>query len=248
MNDKYVNDMDWGSNGVNLSALNNYRKYQFDLISSHLGESILEVGSGDRSFTDQIVKNHPSFERLLSIEPSSTLFNLYKDRVISNSNVSFKSIDLFDLDPAEFGQFDTIVMVHVLEHIEDDYAALEYLHSLLKPNGKILIIVPSLQWLFSDHDVSLGHYRRYNKKMLLNLVNDSKYKIRKLWYQDPLGILGSLIYFKFKKIKIKSHKGELLMKKQGIFYEKYLIPFISRIERYITFPIGLSLTMVLEKK
>ena len=57
MSDLYVNDMDWSKNGNGFSSFNNYRRYQFNLISKYIGSKILEVGSGDRSFTDQILEN-----------------------------------------------------------------------------------------------------------------------------------------------------------------------------------------------
>ncbi len=71
--DRIVHDMDWGGNELKDFELSNYRKYQFDLIGKYIGKTILEVGSGDRGFTNQIVKNVPHIERLISIEPSQTI-------------------------------------------------------------------------------------------------------------------------------------------------------------------------------
>lgn len=64
---------------------------------------------------------------------------------------------------------DFIVMHDVLEHIEDDRAAVAAVHSLLKPGGVAVISVPAYQWLFGHHDVQLGHYRRYTRRSLLAL-------------------------------------------------------------------------------
>ena len=69
-----------------------------------------------------------------------------------------------------------------------------------------------------------------------------------MWHQDPIGVLGSLYFFKFKKTKLKSKEGLDLVKNQGFFYNKYIIPFEEFIEQYISFPIGLNLTAVLQKK
>ena len=55
--DNIVNDMDWGANELQDFELSNYREYQLDLIKKHIGKNILEIGSGDRSFTNKIVKN-----------------------------------------------------------------------------------------------------------------------------------------------------------------------------------------------
>lgn len=163
-NDKYVHGMDWGADELKYFELSNYRKYQFDLIKKYIGKNILEVGAGDRSFTKQIVNNIENIEHILSIEPSITLMEVYKDKYQLPDYCDFRSLDLFDLTPQENGLFDTIILVHVLEHVEHDKSALSHLYSLLAPGGKVLIEVPAMPSLYSEHDKSLGHYRRYNKK------------------------------------------------------------------------------------
>jgi 2-polyprenyl-3-methyl-5-hydroxy-6-metoxy-1,4-benzoquinol methylase len=248
--DEYVHEMDWGEGVDNPSEViwPNYRKYQYNLIKNCIGKNVLEVGSGDRGFTNQIVKNSNNLERLLSIEPSSRLLELYKDTYSFPKSVSFENLDLFDLSPEKHGKFDTIIMVHVLEHIEKDNSAIEHLYNMLSNNGYLLIIVPALQKLYSVHDKKLGHFRRYNKKQIKKIVNLEKYKLEKLWYQDFIGVLGSLYYFKLKRTKLKSEQGQQLISKQGLIYDKYIIPTQEKIERFIKLPLGLSLTCILKKK
>ena len=247
--DKYVHGMDWGSaDELRDFELSNYRKYQFDLIGEHVGNNIFEIGSGDRSFTNQIVKNKKNIKRIVSIEPSTTLMEKFKDKYKLPDYVKFESIDLFDVTPSSYGLFDTIILIHVLEHIEKDRDALTHLHSLLPPNGKILIEVPAMQSLFSKHDELLGHYRRYNKKNFRQMVDSNLYNIKKLWYQDSIGMAGSFIFFKMKKVSLKSSEGISLVNNQGKIYDKYLIPIEKFYEKFINLPFGLSLTGILEKK
>jgi 2-polyprenyl-3-methyl-5-hydroxy-6-metoxy-1,4-benzoquinol methylase len=247
--DKIVHGMDWGADEeLKDFELSNYRKYQYDLIGKYIGTNILEVGAGDRSFTNQIVKNCQGFERIVSIEPSETLFEFYRNKYKLPDNVIVTSDNLFDLTPETYGLFDTIIFIHVLEHVEKDREALDHMHNLLKPGGKILIEVPAMQSLFSVHDKMLGHYRRYNKKNFRAMINNDLYTIKKLWFQDAIGMIGSFIFFKMKKIKLKSDQGVNLVKKQGKIYDKYLIPIEKFYERFITLPFGLSITGILEKK
>jgi len=106
--DKYVHGMDWGAaNELHDFELSNYRKYQFDLIGKHIGNNILEIGSGDRSFTNQIVKNTINIERIVSIEPSSTLMEIYKEKYKLPDYVKVESVDLFDVTPSSYNLFDT---------------------------------------------------------------------------------------------------------------------------------------------
>jgi len=246
--DEYVHGMDWGVGELQSFELSNYRKYQFDLIGKHIGKNILEVGSGDRSFTNQIVKNAHGIDRIVSVEPSSTLMDAFKDKYKLPEYVTFEGLDLFDITPSSFGLFDTIILIHVLEHVINDRDALTHLHSLLAPGGKVLIEVPAMPSLFSPHDELVGHVRRYNKKNFRAMVDTSLYDLKDLWFQDEIGMIGSFIFFKIKKVKLKSEKGVNLVKNQGRFYDKYVIPFEKFYEKFIRFPFGLSLTGILQKK
>lgn len=247
MNDSYVNDMDWSKNGNGFSSFNNYRKYQYNLIHKFIGSRILEIGTGDRSFTDQILKNANHEYSLLSIEPSEVLYNLASNNNNFPSNFEFIKKDLFQMDSSYHQSFDTALLIHVLEHIEEDKAALDHIHHLLIKGGHLLIEVPAYQWLYSDHDISLGHYRRYDKKSLKNIVDFNKYQLIDIWHQDPIGILGSLYFFKFKRTRLKSLNGEVLLKNQGRFYNDHVIPFEGFLEKFIRFPVGLNLTLLLKK-
>jgi 2-polyprenyl-3-methyl-5-hydroxy-6-metoxy-1,4-benzoquinol methylase len=246
--DKYISGMDWNEGKFANNVLQNYRKYQYNLVGKYMGKAVLEVGSGDRGFTIEILRaKEKEIERLVSIEPSITLYEGHMDNFSFPANYKFSNTDLFDLKPGDYGKFDTAVFIHVLEHIEQDKKALDHTHTLLEDNGRVLIEVPALQFLFSVHDEMLGHYRRYNKKMLRSIIDPSKYKIEKIWYNDPIGVLGSWYFFKFKKIKLKSDEGKNLVSSQGGVYDKYIIPFEGAIEKFITFPFGLSLNAVLKK-
>ena len=246
--DNIVHGMDWGADELKDFELSNYRKYQYDLIGKHIGTNILEIGSGDRSFTNQIVKNRPNIERLIYIEPSPTLSELYKDKYKLPDYVKLTEDNLFDLTPNTYGLFDTIILIHVLEHIENDKEAVSHLHSLLKPGGKILIEVPAMPSLFSVHDKMLGHFRRYNKTNFRAMVDSNLFVTKKLWFQDAIGMMGSFVFFKLKKIELKSNEGVDLVKNQGKLYDKYLIPIEKFYEKFITLPFGLSITGILEKK
>lgn len=245
--DTYVHGMNW-TEKLKSYELSNYRKYQYDLIAKFIGNNILEVGGGDKRFTKEILKNCKNIKRLISIEPSTTLFNLHKNRFIFPKCMSFYKKDFFELNPKTYGSFDTILFIHVLEHLKDDKKAIDNAYKLLKSKGLILIEVPALPFLYSPHDKSIGHYRRYSKKNMLSLINKKKFKIIDIWFQDFIGLFGSLIYFKLKKIILNSNSGTNLVSKQGRFYDHYIVPSQKFIEKFIRPPIGLSLTVILQKR
>lgn len=71
-----------------------------------------------------------------------------------------------ELTGVDRAAYDLIAVLDVVEHIDDDVAALRAMAGCLKPGGKILITVPAHQWMWSAHDVVNHHHRRYSKKTL----------------------------------------------------------------------------------
>ncbi len=84
------------------------------------------------------------------------------------------------------GAYDLVAVLDVVEHIEDDVAALAAMKSLLKPGGKILIAVPAHQWMWSAHDVVNHHHRRYSKAGLTKAIGAAGLTPRKLTYFNSL--------------------------------------------------------------
>ncbi|MGH8011005.1 MAG: class I SAM-dependent methyltransferase [Candidatus Binataceae bacterium] len=82
-------------------------------------------------------------------------------------------------DRIPFGgrRFDLIVMTDVLEHLDDDTAALAALRPRLKPRGWLLLTVPAIRWLWSEHDVTHHHRRRYRAEELGARLKTAGYKI-----------------------------------------------------------------------
>ncbi len=67
--------------------------------------------------------------------------------------------------------FDLAVCLDVIEHLEDDRAALSELRRVLAPGGALLVTVPAYQWLWSGHDEINHHHRRYNRRTLLEAAH-----------------------------------------------------------------------------
>ena len=84
------------------------------------------------------------------------------------------------------GAYDLIAVLDVVEHIEDDIAALTAMRERLAPGGKILITVPAHPWLWSAHDVVNHHHRRYTKHTLRAAIVKAGLKPEKLSYFNSL--------------------------------------------------------------
>jgi len=91
-----------------------------------------------------------------------------------------------ELVGVEPGSYDLVAVLDVIEHVEDDVAALKAITAALKPGGRILITVPAHQWMWSAHDVVNHHKRRYSKAGFEALLEKSGLQGRKLGYFNSL--------------------------------------------------------------
>jgi len=78
--------------------------------------------------------------------------------------------------------FDVVAAFDVVEHCESETRAMAELTRVLRPGGRMLLSVPAYQWAWSDHDVRAGHYRRYTKPRLVNLVNGAGLTVERSTY------------------------------------------------------------------
>jgi 2-polyprenyl-3-methyl-5-hydroxy-6-metoxy-1,4-benzoquinol methylase len=69
--------------------------------------------------------------------------------------------------------YDMVAILDVLEHVDDDRAALMAIAQRLRPGGTILITAPQYPWMWSGHDVANHHFRRYTKATLRKAVADA---------------------------------------------------------------------------
>ncbi len=213
--------------GENLEVMReaeNYNRFLQDLVRRFAVDTaaVLDFGAGIGTFSDSLGIPH---NRVTCIEPDTNA-QAYL------SSLGFEAhADLCDVAD---GRFDYIFTLNVLEHIEDDRAAVSELFRVLRPGGRLFVYVPAFELLYSAMDTKVGHRPRYRIKDMTQLLQSAGFRIDKLAYTDALGFLAALAY---KMLDKKS--GGVLNRAAVRFYDRYLFP-ISRV-------LSLPLTRLIEK-
>ena len=162
----------------------NYNRHLLRLIQRHAPAAgrVLDFGAGTGQFA---LPMHAQGFKVTAVEPDTTL-----SRRISAGGVA-TAASAADLPR---GNFDLIYSLNVLEHIEDDVAALTGLHAALAPTGVLLVYVPAFPILYSSMDAKVGHLRRYRRHTLAAAAIAAGLRIERLAYVDCLGFFATLLF------------------------------------------------------
>ena len=137
--------------------------------------------------------------------------------------------------------YDLILVADVIEHVKKPKDLLKNLKKFLKKDGYILITVPAYQILYSKKDEKLGHYRRYNKK---NLINELKgFKIKNVSYFNTFLFIPIVLMTIFNKFLNRDYIDEV--ETTPNFFINHLLRIIFSLERhilkYFNLPFGVSI-------
>ncbi len=151
--------------------------------------------------------------------------------------------------------FDVITMFDVLEHIEDDRAALQILKERLKPGGALLLTVPAYQWMWGAHDDVNLHFRRYTRGRLIALLRDAGFVVKRSTYFNtwlfPLIALVRLVAKLIPKRKPTSRDvGSDFDKPSGLLNAplRWLFASEAWFLPWVSFPFGVSLFVSARKE
>ncbi|MDX2283584.1 MAG: methyltransferase [Bacteroidia bacterium] len=137
------------------------------------------------------------------------------------------------------GQFDNLYALNVVEHIEDDRLAIANCAKLLRPGGRIIILVPAYQALYNRFDAALFHYRRYTRRSLSALFDQNGLHILDAFHFNLMGIFGWWL-------SGSVLKKELIPSGQMKLYNR-LVPAFRLLDRLALRQIGLSVVVAGER-
>ena len=143
------------------------------------------------------------------------------------------------INPAAGGPVDSILCSNVLEHIKDEQAALKNMHAVLKPGGRLVLVVPAGRWLYGSMDKVLGHWRRYSKTGLVTQLSGEGFEVETVFSMNKPGVLG---WFMNGKVFHRKTLGKFQMK---LF--NALVPVFKILDPLLPWT-GLSLVVVARRK
>lgn len=144
------------------------------------GARILEIGAGTGGNLEML----SGFGSVSAMESDGEARALASARAGSKFEISAGSCP--DAMPFPRATFDLVCMLDVLEHIDDDRAALAGVRSLMKPSGALLLTVPAFRWLWSAHDTFVHHRRRYTARNLRRVLTDAGFRVARISYFNSL--------------------------------------------------------------
>lgn len=153
--------------------------------------------------------------------------------------------------PYKNGSFDLVCLLDVLEHIPDDVPALRSAGALLQSGGRLLVTVPAYQWLWSAHDISHHHQRRYTATRLREVSEAAGLQVLRVGYFNTLLfplIAGVRV---LRKLGLGSGDPDSDATMPGATVNKVL-QWVFGLERlvvpHVLFPFGTSVLAVLTPK
>ncbi|HMT28064.1 MAG TPA: methyltransferase [Bacteroidia bacterium] len=222
-----------------ISDAHHFNDWMYDTIKPFCHGRILEVGSGignisERFFRDKqdiylsdIRKNYRIFLSQKFPEAFSANRILDLDLVHASFDTEYSSI---------LNSFDTVFALNVVEHIKDHDEAIQNCVKLLKPGGKLIILVPAYQSIYNHLDKELYHYRRYTKKTLEKLFTKNQVQLSNSFYFNAAGIPAWFI-----SGRLQRHKT--IPKGQMNFFNS-LVPVFKIVDSLLLNSIGLSVVCV----
>lgn len=202
---------------------------------------ILNVGCG----TGGTINMLESFGTVDNVDISDAAIEFMKD----SGYTRLIKVDDIKL-PFKEKTYDMVCAFDVLEHIENQTGALKEWRRVLKDKGAIVITVPAYQWLWSDHDVSLYHERRYTTGRIKQAAKEAGLRVEKKSYAIVFS-LPLIVAFRFiNKVRGKKSSAETSYVDVPSWVNSLFTKVLyseATFHKIVRFPFGTSVVTILRK-
>ncbi|MEM1029203.1 MAG: class I SAM-dependent methyltransferase [Myxococcota bacterium] len=147
---------------------------------------ILDIGCGSGVLSAELIAGGRDVTSQDLSEPMVEMCaRLLRDRGLPADQVRLGGVE----EITERAHFDAVIALDVIEHIEDDLGALKRMREAMTPDGTLIVSVPALSFLYGQKDVDVGHYRRYERDGLLDVVSRAGFRVTFYRWWNVLGIV-----------------------------------------------------------
>jgi glycosyltransferase involved in cell wall biosynthesis len=216
-----------------VEGLHRYNRFMWGLLEPFVGRRILEIGSGTGLMTRYLAGRG----RLTATDLDAEYVELLGRTFAGNPNVEVRQLDLATLgtNGAVGADYDTVICSNVLEHIEDDGAALTAMRDVLAPGGRVVLVVPAVKALYGEIDRAIHHHRRYAREEIESKLRAAGLDVEHVSAFNMLGVPGWWL-------------NSVVLKRRAVpgiqaRINDRLVPLL-RLERMFGPPVGMSLLAV----
>ncbi len=233
IDDIYVKDAH-GSEVLNsLNNVHQFNHWTAAFLGRDIGSRVLELGAGIGNLTLRFLPRR----RYVASDINQHALAFLRNMSLGKPYLEVRRLDA--TDPESFrrlaGQFDTVLCLNLLEHVLDPQAVLENLRPALEPGGKVIVLVPQGQWLYSSLDLAVGHTRRFGRAEVVELLRAAGFRVAALRDFNRLAVAGWLVNGRL----LRRERLSLLQLK--VF--NTLCPYLNRVDDKLPWP-GLSLVAI----
>lgn len=222
-----------------VPAANNYHRWVFGKFCNFLiADGVtMEVGAGHGAFTRMLVTVS---KKVIATDIDHEALLRISNELNHCTNVETINMNGVDINKA-YSCVDNIVAINILEHIRNDVEFIQNCRKKIKTEGKLIVFVPALQLLYSVLDEQAGHYKRYSRKELEQMLKNNGFNLVYSHYFNFIGFWGWLIN---KLLRSKLNSG--LVNSQVRLFNKFV--WLVNFFEIFSFFCGQSLLVVGEKK
>jgi SAM-dependent methyltransferase len=218
-----------------------WKTYLRDVVAPYLGARVLEVGAGLGHTTQILCRG--SAERWVCLEPDPRLASKIEERCAAGDLPGACAVRVgttADVAGDLTGSFDSVIYIDVLEHIEDDRREVATAARLLRPGGRLVVMSPAHQSLYTPFDRAIGHFRRYDRASLTAIAGDDL-ALERMIYLDSVGLLASSANRFFLRQSMPTSR-------QIATWDRLMIPASRLLDPLLAFTLGKSILGVWKKR
>jgi glycosyltransferase involved in cell wall biosynthesis len=236
IDDLYMED-EYGSRILSeLEHARRFNQWMAERLRPFIGDRVLEIGAGIGTLTSQFIPR----EHYLASDINPHYIGYLQSYSYGKPYLHVLKVDAGKSDDfvGLCEDFDTALMINVLEHVPDEGLALQNVWSALKPGGRAIILVPQHQALYGTLDEVLQHRERYSSEKLATALTKAKFRVETIFDFNRFSVPG---WWLNGKVLRRTRFSRVQLKILNM-----LMPILSRIDRVWPWN-GLSVVAVAAK-